>query len=118
MSGLSIMNKYSAFLDTYSEILSAFSWSRYRIHGAGTIIITITQRGTVRLAWESFTNSPSKIRRDMCIRCEFDREALALFPDGACVNFTPPTPPPEAFYKIGGQWQEFILNKSANFSWG
>jgi hypothetical protein len=111
------MNKYSVFLETYSEILSAFSWSQYRIHGAGIIVISFTRRGTVRVSWRQHRNCSSK-GMDLCQRCEYAEQSIAHFPDGTTILFTPPTPPPEAFYKIGGQWQEFILNKSANFSWG
>lgn len=104
------------FLSENMEFLAAFSWSRYRILGAGVINLTFVN-GKIRLSWEQFNKSKCAIVRDMCFRCNFDKEILVSFPDKSIMRVTPALSPPEAFYRIGEQWRDFIRYKSKNFYW-
>ena len=110
------MNKYTEFLNQNIEFLAAFSWSRYRILGAGLITLNIINNN-IRLSWESFNKSKSIINRNMCLKTNFEKEILILFPDQVLIRATPTISPPEAFYRVGNQWQDFIYKKSKDFYW-
>jgi hypothetical protein len=108
------MNKYAEFLKHHGKIVAAISWSKSRTL-AGVVTISFNN-GNPRLGYIPRSECSPQIQA-MIDRCDFDQQAIACFPDGACCNFTPPMPPAQCYQWANFHRSQFVLKTTPNFRW-